>query len=372
MYIPDLDFIMAPPRVDVQIALEPAHNAFNSLIILNKAHKLSGLETWVNQAALTPAQQHRNRLVLEGLFYALPINHRWPDFPACIDYLVGQSGADLVRQLLNTYLHLAQPGSSQSQLAFLPSHTELLADRALFLEFLQARFHAAVDLDLETEAHALLNTPSRLQALMVDHLREMWQNILAPEWERTHPLLAATVNAFQQLDLSRLSTVEAAERIVGRPLDTGWETNCLKEASQIFFVPSIHIGPYLGKIFGNLAGRTTLWFFFPVRQPEGVLPTNEIGLTAEVSRADLLIRLNALGDDTRLRILALLTQHQELCSQDILTELNLSQSAVSRHLKQLSASGFLLERAQAAAKCYRLNLQRIEDTLKALEQFLLN
>jgi ArsR family transcriptional regulator len=109
-----------------------------------------------------------------------------------------------------------------------------------------------------------------------------------------------------------------------------------------------------------------LWFFFGARQPHGVAYPS-----IDLSRSELLTRLNALGDDTRLRILSLLTEYEELCSQDILLKLNLSQSAVSRHLKQLSAAGFLIERSQAAAKCYRLSPRRIEDTLQALERFLL-
>jgi DNA-binding transcriptional ArsR family regulator len=50
-------------------------------------------------------------------------------------------------------------------------------------------------------------------------------------------------------------------------------------------------------------------------------------------------------------------------------QLNLSQSAASRHLKQLSATGYLSERRCAGAKCYRLNPERIEATLRATAAF---
>ena len=52
-------------------------------------------------------------------------------------------------------------------------------------------------------------------------------------------------------------------------------------------------------------------------------------------------------------------------------KLNLSQSATSRHLKQLNVTGFLTERRYTGAKCYDLNPQRIEDTLMVLSLFLL-
>jgi DNA-binding MarR family transcriptional regulator len=51
--------------------------------------------------------------------------------------------------------------------------------------------------------------------------------------------------------------------------------------------------------------------------------------------------------------------------------LDLSQSATSRHLKQLSATGYLSERRCNGAKCYALNPERLENTLKAISNFLL-
>ena len=83
------------------------------------------------------------------------------------------------------------------------------------------------------------------------------------------------------------------------------------------------------------------------------------------------MRLNALADDTRLRILKLISEKGELRSQDIMQSLDLSQSAASRHLKQLSATGYLFERRHSGAKCYKLNPQRIKDTLQAVSIFLL-
>jgi predicted ArsR family transcriptional regulator len=60
----------------------------------------------------------------------------------------------------------------------------------------------------------------------------------------------------------------------------------------------------------------------------------------------------------------------EARSQDIMQTLELSQSAASRHLQQLSATGYLTERRCEGAKCYRLNSDRIEETLLAVRVFL--
>ena len=63
--------------------------------------------------------------------------------------------------------------------------------------------------------------------------------------------------------------------------------------------------------------------------------------------------------------------YNDMGSQDIMEHLELSQSASSRHLKQLSATGYLIERRCNGAKCYELNAERVEDTVQALGNFLL-
>jgi len=55
-----------------------------------------------------------------------------------------------------------------------------------------------------------------------------------------------------------------------------------------------------------------------------------------------------------------------------MTQLDLSQSAASRHLKQLSATGYLSERRREGAKCYSLDPERIEDVLAAVSSYLLS
>ena len=86
---------------------------------------------------------------------------------------------------------------------------------------------------------------------------------------------------------------------------------------------------------------------------------------------DLVVRLGALSDNTRLRVLKYIADRVEARAQDIVQALDISQSAASRHLTQLTATGHLSERRCDGAKCYALNPERIEETLPALEAFLL-
>jgi DNA-binding transcriptional ArsR family regulator len=160
-----------------------------------------------------------------------------------------------------------------------------------------------------------------------------------------------------------MSKFEAGELITGQELERErWEQK-FERMKQVIFVPSAHIGPYLGK---HWAGGDTLWVFFGARLPEGV-PFH----APDLSRAEIVVRLNALADDNRLRILKLISGNGELSSQEIMTRLGFSQSAASRHLQQLSATGYLSERRCNGAKCYQLNPERIENTLHAVSSFLL-
>ncbi len=61
----------------------------------------------------------------------------------------------------------------------------------------------------------------------------------------------------------------------------------------------------------------------------------------------------ALGDETRLRIVALLT-HGELCSCHIESALSLSQPNASRHLSILKTAGIVRGRKQGTWVYYRL------------------
>ena len=135
-----------------------------------------------------------------------------------------------------------------------------------------------------------------------------------------------------------------------------------EHTKQLIFVPSAHVGPYVSKFRSG----DTLWMLFGARIPEGAQVH-----APDLSRGEILVRLNALADDTRLRILKLIAESGELHSQEIMAGLELSQSATSRHLKQLSATGYLNERRCAGAKCYTLNPTRLEDTLRAISGFLL-
>ncbi|MBN1964968.1 MAG: winged helix-turn-helix transcriptional regulator [Anaerolineae bacterium] len=360
--MPEPDFVMAPDTITTTIALEPAQNALHSLALIHKVQHMSGLDDWVTRtaAALSPEQAQRHGVVFEGLFYLIQPQRSFPSFPAYLDDLAAQPAEALRDRLLKAYHNMA---CETGQMAGdeLPDLDVILASEAAYLQYLYDLGPFTINEEIERSTYHLLIDPPAMRRYVVDHLHMMWQEFVAPEWARVEPMLQEAVEAFATQDYAGLTPPEIARRITGHDYGDDWTHKLLSVADRVIFVPSAHIGPYMGKY---LAGKT-LWLLFGARLPEGVRRPASSALT----RSELLVRLNALADDTRLRILALVAEHGELCAQDIITKLDLSQSAASRHLKQLSATGYLFERRQENAKCYSLNPDRIEDTCEGLRQF---
>jgi DNA-binding transcriptional ArsR family regulator len=175
-------------------------------------------------------------------------------------------------------------------------------------------------------------------------------------------MLQESVRSFKSTDLTSMSRIEAAKFVTGQEVNEAKWCHKLDEAERVVFIPNAHIGPY---VHVSLM-KNTLQVVFGARQPEGTAER-----IPELERAEIVARLSALADDTRLHILQLVAERGELRVQDIMEETNLSQPSVSRYLTQLTGTGYLQERRESGAKVYILNKDRIEKTLKAVNAFLL-
>lgn len=367
--MPDRDFIIAPSTPSVMVSLEPAHNVLHSLLLLIRAEKTSGFDDWVTRTAgaLTPGEKERNRLAILGLHFALMPQQSWPSFPAYLDHLAASDPTALRDKMLDAYAKIPPLDSSEDRAWYDEpppfDRRAMLKDVDSYLGFLRERFcEEAMDEELESKAYSYTIDPPAMRDVLVSHLREMWTKYLAPEWKRVEPMLQDAVRAFQQVDLSSKNKLQAAQLITGQEMEEKW-AKAFDQVEHIIFVPSAHVGPYLGKFH---AGGDTMWVLFGARLPKGVQFH-----APDLSRAEILVRLNAMSDNNRLRILKLISEEGEQRSQGIISELELSQSTVSRHLNQLCAAGYLSERRCNGSKCYKLNAERVTDTLQAISNFLL-
>lgn len=353
--MPKQDLILAPTTIKVSIALEPVRNLINSLLLLNVTATRSGLGEWINETAEALSADRRRKNHLIGTFFNLlePPSATPLDFEQYLGYLEAQDPLQLRDRHFNA-IYNERPNA--------PVVDVLLADQAAYLEVMKTFFDgdkAEFQPDLHRESHQWLQDPTGLKTMVIEHLRWMWTQWLQPEWQHILPLMEESLAVFQQFDYNDLTVLEAVRAITGRDVSGYWSDS--DKIAEMVFIPSAHIGPYISR-YGRVP---KIYVFFGARTPEGIQ-----GISTNLTRSDLLVQLNALADSTRLSILELLTQHYELCAQDIINLLELSQSSASRHLRQLTASGYLIERRRDVSKCYSLNYGRIEETILELRMFL--
>ena len=356
--------IIAPEKVhEIEFSLEPAYSAVADLCLTNKI--LSGFSEWIHQTAaeLSPEQIRANNIVCGAAIMFLE-GEEWPSFEAWLDH-VKQLDPNVMRDReVNYFLEKAAHVLSDEG-EELPSAEHLLRDFGVFKSLVERVFEHKDIYCEEGECEQdfdLLNDPPKRKEFILANLQQMWDKYIEREWNQNLPMLRESIAAFDSLDFSGKSTKEIVLQIIDRDnLPGEWE-NLMPDIEEVIFIPSAHIGPFLLPI--HVSDKTAR-IIFGARIPKGAAITSPA-----LQRSELLMRLNTLADETRLHILELLTQEEELGAKDIMSRLDLSQSAASRHLRQLSVTGYLIEGRRDGAKYYRLNQDRVRDTTDAIEAFL--
>jgi DNA-binding transcriptional ArsR family regulator len=355
--VAEWDLIVAPSDVRVEFQVSAPLILFNSLHLITYYEDTdSGLHSWIAETSrsMTPEQKQNQKLVTmcfsESLMAVDDIS--FPDYLQQFEQLDAIKIRDAALESLKEFPNF-------------PGVPALLEDETVFIDYLRQanEIHKPgkpFEADLWQYAYALFANPPLLRQFILDHLRLMWDEYLAKEWKRSQAMLHESANAYRRKDYSGLNAYDAVEAITGRDMRGSDKMDeLLDKARRLIFMPSPHLGPYIS--WQPLANRTECIIMFGARMPKGA----EAGSRA-LNRSELLVWLNALADDTRLKMLEMLLEHEELCAQDFIDMLELSQSSASRHLRQLAASGFLQVRRRDVNKCYTLNRARIDETLKAL------
>lgn len=361
----DQEFILAPVSIVVGFDVHPVHTILHSQALLTYCDMNPGLDRWIIETAagMSAERKHNHELIFGSLYEAMVSHVRIDDFSAYIDHLA-ETDPTVMRDRVMDWMHKTDHW---------PGTDAILGDVDVFMQFLEHHYTEKdklhmVDMNMWREVHAYLNHPAEMRDLIINHLRVMWDEVMSKEWARIEPMLQESAAAFREVDFTGLTALEAAQLVTGRDFHNKSLEKVAKElekVNKVIFSPSAHIGPYVGWLPSE--EENTYRMIFGARLPDGINVRE--GSTA-VGRSEMLVRLNALADDTRLRMLELLTQHEELCAQDFITLLDLSQSSASRHLRQLTATGFVKERRREVSKCYSLSLDRVDDTLSALKRFL--
>ncbi|MDX1378941.1 MAG: metalloregulator ArsR/SmtB family transcription factor, partial [Anaerolineales bacterium] len=344
----------------LDVSLSPSQNVFSSMLLLAKGEDEPGIHEWIGKtrAALSKEDLENHTLAVIGFFFALLPSHENISFPEYLEQLETTGAEDLRDKMLNTYANLWKAENIEVD------WDVALASPESYIEFLKTRFgEEHIDEPLETRAYGYVIDPPAMKNFLVGHMNWIWETHFAAEWKRVEPMLIESVRSFKRADFTSMSRSEAANFIIGQDVsDTKWCQH-LDEVERVEFIPNAHIGPYVHATVTN----GVLQILFGARQPEG---TGE--RIPDLDRNEIVARLSALADDTRLHILQLVAEKGEIRAQDILEVVNLSQPSVSRYLSQLTASGYLQERREGGSKVYSLNKDRIDKTLKAVKAFLLD
>jgi DNA-binding transcriptional ArsR family regulator len=321
----------SPHSIPISLASEPTYNALNSIALLNEVAHMPALASWVLRTAssLTPAQRRANLLIFVAFPGAVLPDRDWPTFPAYLDDLASQPAGTLRDRAIE-------------RMGAMPTDADALAAQVPQL---------IVDAALAADAYALLGDPPAMQDLIVTQLRTIWDTALADEWRRSLPPLQKLIAVARQRS-------EPEVALIAENLRTLIVRDAYDEpgVEQILCIPSPHTGHYITRL---RQGATLRLFFHGPSSYPAVMRTSPLG------RPELLARLAALADDTRLRILELFAQQHELSAPEIMARLDLSQPSVSRHLKQLAP--FLFERrGDGASKIYSLGSGQFDQTFRTL------
>lgn len=350
------------------VKIEPALNAFGSMLLISKSEDEPGIHEWVTKTRLqmSSEERFRHKLVTIGFHYSILPQEPSVGFETYLSDLDSTPPSEFRERLLTAYSQICLTQEGQETKDEPVDWDEVLTSAKNYVEFLQLRFgDELTDEEVETRAYEYVIDPVALKQLVSGHIRWFWKNHLQAEWNRVRPMLEASAKAFNQIDYSEMTRQEIIQFVTGKDYESKWETKWgdeLLKARELVFIPNAHIGPYLhaNKIQDNF------YLYFGAHLPEG----SDVRVP-ELDRAEIVARISALADDTRLQILQMIAENGEMRSQEIMEAINLSQPSVSRYLSQLTSAGYLQERRANGAKAYILNKDRIEKTLKAVSAFLL-
>jgi DNA-binding transcriptional ArsR family regulator len=365
---------MAPFAIELEkirtqrnlVNLEPALNSFGSMLLVAADEEEPGIHEWVSKtrAKMSSEEKTRHKLVIIGLHYAVLPQKAGASFEEYLRDLEATPPSQIRERLLNAYSGICLTQEARNDTGKPVEWDKVLSSSKNYVNFLLSRFgEEMTDREMEAQAYQYVIDPVAMKQLITGHMRWFWENHLQAEWVRTRPMLEASARAFNQIDVSGKSRTEIVQLVTGKEVHESKWGNELLNTKELVFLPNAHFGPYMraAKI------ASTLYITFGAHLPEG----SDVRVP-ELDRAEIVARLSALADDTRLNILQMIVEKGEMRSQEIMEATNLSQPSVSRYLTQLTAAGYLQERRENGAKVYVLNRDRIEKTLKAVHAFLLH
>ncbi len=356
--------------IDVLIDIAPVLNILGSFVLVTEAADSPGIGEWATHVSsrLTSEEWHAHKMIssyigIAGLARVAQPGASFPDFLTRLEYENPENLRDHILQVMVEHptkrlLYAHHPEQSSAV-----DPDQLLQDEQLFIgSFLWEKD----DEDARAACQAVfekLNAPPALQKFLVDYLQHFWTNYLQDEWNEQEQRLKQLVEAAELPNTDGWDPFEIIEAITHRNLRGVYRPEVLNTYQRMRFIPSPHCGPYIMR----LGAETELQMIFDANL------LRLLQSTPDADNNELLInKLRALADETRLSIVRMLKEHEELSTQAIIDAFDLSKAAASRHLRQLYANNIVAIRVDSdgLTKHYRLNPEFSRDLQHILAKLL--
>lgn len=209
----------------------------------------------------------------------------------------------------------------------------------------------------------LLRKPATLRRQFAEVLYAYYQEYFSKELRRIEPWLISSVHSFQEKLLK--APIEAMESIHPRFVLRDQELLFYKahtwrfpytELSRIIVRPTTFMAPHL--LMGAFESTVSVGYAVSV-------PGTEKSDTVPI---DLLAIMNAMSDESRMKILRQVFYHP-YCTQQLAEMYSLSEATVSKHLKVLNQAGLVYSERKGNYVFYSGDRNRIQLVPVDLNQF---
>ncbi|MBN2004196.1 MAG: winged helix-turn-helix transcriptional regulator [Anaerolineae bacterium] len=358
----NINLLQGQPALKVDFIISLPEILINTLGYITYAPEFEGFDDWIytTHAALDPEFLDDIKVTLSLIFKSPPLNARLrqfaaddpirSDFSTFLAWIASLSKSEIQEMMMGTVKETMErePALEPADLS-----EESLAS---FKECLRERLSEA---NIERVLH-YLRTPLEYKAQLISTIARFWEQFYRQEYQESLALAERSVAYYRRQnygnDAAAIFTAVTGRRVPEILGD-------IHKVEQLIFIPSCYLGPYVEAYMTDENNRV-LVLHYNCRPSSA--PTEEN--TQEAPRIqDIFPPLKALSDETRLQIISLLNG-RELYAQEIVDLLDISQSAVSRHLQLMLSSGVLFMRKEESMKYFSIN----EETLGALATRLQN
>lgn len=389
------ELVAGTPALRLEARASLAMEYVSALVLLYRAVPGSGLDPWLIAARRSLPDDLRYDLdLLHGfsgrLVYYLeePLmryepfspEHEHASFGDLMAFLEGMPPESYAAMAIRA-IQRVRADQGLDQAPPVPTGNEL-RDEIAWRRFIEPGLTTATS----DEVLPLFQDPGFLREKTIRLFRGVWDVLYREEYARQEPILrraaeraAAVMDRGFGLAFSDLT----GNRIPATLL------NAMNSVNRVIFCPSAHLGSFVSYVLyppdlvvlfsaplwlervEDKSAATRNWRSLAAngatkadgaRTARALAATRSVALPGEIANDELpllsmeeqLDMLRALADPTRLRILDMLVGGERY-AREIVEELAIAQSAVSRHLSQLERAGLITVRPKGGMKYYSLD-----------------